>query len=347
MRKIFMAMLMALPTLGFTQTGNTLFQDNVMHEIRFTSPNQNIYTEMYNNHDNYLFSNGSKIYSQLIMEVDGNLLADSVGVRCKGETSFSQVSTDKKPFKVDINKFESNQKYEGLKKFNLHNARSDASMIRDKICYDLFREMGISAPRVSFAKVYINNEYWGVYSVVEQVDKTFLNENFGNKDGNLYKSTSGGSINFDNMELKTNEALNDFSKLNLLKDKITNTPDNQFEDTLNKYLNVDHYLTALAVDILILDIDKFWYSGKNYYLYENTSSGKMEWVPWDYNLAMNYILDGSNDDPAYKNLLNNPFFNDKTLIKRIMENSNLKGIYLSKLCQLQDYFNTNSLFTKD
>jgi spore coat protein CotH len=61
-------------------------------------------------------------------------------------------------------------------------------MIREKICYNLLRESGVKAPRVSFAKVYLNNVYWGLYSIVEQVDKTFLKENFRNKNGNLYKA---------------------------------------------------------------------------------------------------------------------------------------------------------------
>ena len=135
-------------------------------------------------------------------------------------------------------------------------------------------------------------------------------------------------------------------KLNVLKEKIEDTPDDQFEDTLRKYMNVSSYLVTLAVDVLVLDIDKFWFSGKNYYLYENTETNKMEWIPWDYNLALNYFLDGTDQEDEYKKFVENGIFDDKVLIHRIMENDNLKNEYLSKLCLLRTYFNTTTLFDK-
>lgn len=339
-------LLLLLPVSSFAQTGTTLFQDNIIHEIRISSPNSSVYSDMETSHSNHLLQSGPNNYFKFEIEIDGTTLDDSVGVRMKGETSFTEVTTEKKPFKIDINKYEADQKYEGLKKFNLHNARSDASMIREKICYDLLREVGVKTPRVSFAKLYLNGTYWGLYSIVEQVDKRFLKDNFSNKDGNLYKSLSGGSINLTNMELKTNETANDFSKLQLLNDKITNTPDAQFEDTLKKYLNVPRYLASLATDVLVLDVDKYWQSGKNFYLYENTLTGKFEWIPWDYNLAMNYILDGSQNDPNYKEFVDNDLFDDKTLVKRIMDNANLRAEYMDILCQLKFVFNTTTLFDK-
>lgn len=327
-----------------SQTGETLFDDDVIHEIKLTSSNSSIYTDMYNSHNNYLYSSGANNYFEFEMEIDGTLITDPVGVRMKGETSFTQIGTDKKPFKVDINKYSSDQVYEGVKKFNLHNARADASMIRDKICYDLVRKMGVNSPRVSFAKLYLNDVYWGLYSVVEQVDKVYLKENFGNKKGNLYKSASGGSVSFQNMILKTNEEENDFTNLDEFIAKIEETENPLFEDTLRKYLNVDAYLTLLATNVLILDIDKYWQAGKNFYLYENTETGKMEWVPWDYNLAMNYLMGESSEERNYQEFVDNESFDDKVIVDKIMGNENLLNQYLNNLCQLKYYFNTSTLF---
>jgi spore coat protein CotH len=348
MKKYHILVLLILSSLSFaySQTGDKLFDGSMVHEIKLNSTNSSIVKDLMNKHSNYLFSEGTKTYYEVQISIDGTILADSVGLRMKGETSFTETPGEKKPFKIDINKFSVDQEYDGLKKFNLHNAQADASMLRDKLSYDLFREMGMNAPRVSFAKVYLNDEYWGVYSVVEQVDKTYLKENFGNKDGNLYKSLSSGAVNFENMELKTNEIENDFSNLDLLKDKIENTTDVMFEDTLRKYLNVDAYITSLAIDVLILDVDKYWQVGKNFYLYDNTSTGKFEWIPWDYNLAMNYFFDGFNYDPNYKEFVDNNFFESKTLIRRIMANENLKNQYLRNLCMLKEYFNTTTLYDK-
>jgi hypothetical protein len=111
-------------------------------------------------------------------------------------------------------------------------------------------------------------------------------------------------------------------------------------------MNVDAYLTSLAIDVLILDVDKYWQVGKNFYLYDNTSTGKFEWIPWDYNLAMNYFFDGFSYDPNYKEFVDNDFFESKTLIRRIMANENLNNQYLQNLCMLKEYFNTTFLYDK-
>ena len=60
-------------------------------------------------------------------------------------------------------------------------------MLRDALSYKIMRDVGLAAPRTSFAKVYLNGSYWGLYLIVEQVNKTFLKQHFADNDGNLYK----------------------------------------------------------------------------------------------------------------------------------------------------------------
>jgi hypothetical protein len=61
---------------------------------------------------------------------------------------------------------------------------------------------------------------------------------------------------------------------------------------------------------------------------------------------MNYLLDGSSSSITYKKFVANTLFNNKILVKRIMNNINLKNEYIKTLCNLKNKFNTNSLFTK-
>ena len=51
----------------------------------------------------------------------------------------------------------------------------------------LFRRMGLEAEREAHARLYINNAYAGLYTIVESLDKTFLTKNFGENDGHLYE----------------------------------------------------------------------------------------------------------------------------------------------------------------
>ena len=66
--------------------------------------------------------------------------------------------------------------------------------MRAKTCTDLFRQMGVPAARVGYAKLYINGEYRGLFANSEEIDKAFLRNYFTNNDGNLYKCPGGASM---------------------------------------------------------------------------------------------------------------------------------------------------------
>jgi spore coat protein CotH len=48
------------------------------------------------------------------------------------------------------------------------------------------RQLGIPAPREAHTRLFINDEYAGVYTIVEPVDPVFLQRHFDESDGHLY-----------------------------------------------------------------------------------------------------------------------------------------------------------------
>ncbi|GAI06446.1 unnamed protein product, partial [marine sediment metagenome] len=71
---------------------------------------------------------------------------------------------------------------------NFNNGFSDPTLIRECLAYELFEQIGIPTPRASFVDLWINDTHLGVYTQVEQIDKTFLRRHFpNNANGNLYK----------------------------------------------------------------------------------------------------------------------------------------------------------------
>ena len=52
-----------------------------------------------------------------------------------------------------------------------------------------FTEMGIPAPRVVHARLFVNNTFAGLYTVVESIDKDFLKRTLNENDGYLYEFT--------------------------------------------------------------------------------------------------------------------------------------------------------------
>ena len=66
---------------------------------------------------------------------------------------------------------------------------NDPSQMREALAWRLFGVADVPAPRHTYGKLAFGNAYRGLFSVIEQVDKRFLRDHFGeNHQGNLYKT---------------------------------------------------------------------------------------------------------------------------------------------------------------
>lgn len=120
---------------------------------------------------------------------DDELVPD-VAVRSKGNASLWETLRLGSPrfgYKIDFNLFNRARSFHGLKKINLNNGWTDPTLIRECLAYEIFEQMGIPTPRSSFVDLWLNDLHLGLYTMVEQVDLTFLARNFPKADGNLYK----------------------------------------------------------------------------------------------------------------------------------------------------------------
>ena len=64
--------------------------------------------------------------------------------------------------------------------------------MKDYITYQLMNEMGAASPLCSYVYITVNGEDWGLYLAVEAVEDSFLQRNYGNEGGELYKPDSMG-----------------------------------------------------------------------------------------------------------------------------------------------------------
>src|SRR5437667_7723210 len=132
-------------------------------------------------------------YVRADLEFDGRLLKE-VAVRYKGNGTFMQSrSSLKRSLKLDLNRHVRGQKLAGVSKLNLHNNVTEASWMNEVLSHRLFRDAGVPAPRTAYARVYVSvpgkfdRTYFGLYSLVEDVDSNFAEEHFGTKKGALFK----------------------------------------------------------------------------------------------------------------------------------------------------------------
>jgi hypothetical protein len=132
---------------------------------------------------------GAEEYARADLWYDGRLIP-AVAVRPKGNSSLrSAISSGTIRFslKVDINFFNSTRNLDGVKKLNFNSGFSDPTFIREVLAYQIFEQMGLPTPRASFVDLWINDSHLGLYTMVEQIDKTFLSHHFEDSSGNLYK----------------------------------------------------------------------------------------------------------------------------------------------------------------
>lgn len=273
-------------------SGENMFDNSYLHEIRFEFTQSNFWNILIANYENNADPMANKPYLMGKVIIDGEEV-DSVGVRFKGFTSYPY-GENKKPIKIDFNEFVPGKRYDGLRKLNLNNSTGDPSFHRDVVCYDMHRSIGVSAPRTSFTKVYFNDQYWGLYQTVEQVDQEFLQNNFSNDEGNLFKNLGwskfewlGSNANSykEIFSLKTNRDLDDWSGFVNFINVLNNSSDAEFKEEIEQVFNVDLFLKALAVDVASNNWDSYLEHGRNWYIYEDTQTGIFHWIPWDYNFS--------------------------------------------------------------
>ncbi|MDW3649456.1 MAG: CotH kinase family protein [Bacteroidia bacterium] len=297
----FLLLWLCFPFYNLLGQGEQIFDDAIVHEIQLSFSDSDFWTTLSDNYENN-YPNIPYIMANAV--IDGEIL-DSIGVRLKGFSS-TFIATPKKSIKLDFNEYVSGKKYDGLKKINLNNGEGDPAILRDKLCYDILRNSGVKVPRTAYAKVYLNGTYWGLYLLVEQIDRTFLDENFGTDEGNLFKNMGNSDLSWQGrdtslyqqeFELKTPARAGAWNRFVNLLDVLNNSSDQDFKDAIAQVFDVELYLKVLAVDVATSNWDSYIEHGRNFYMYENPNSGKFQWIPWDYNLAMGGTFSSAGEDP--------------------------------------------------
>lgn len=304
--------------------GDIFFGQAIVHDVAMTFTQTNYW-------DSLVAYKPLDLYLKGDVTIDG-VLYPNVGIKFKGNSSYSNPST-KKPFKIDLNEYVAGQDMDGIKKFNLNNGFKDPSFMREKLALDFYNEHGLAAPRCSYTRVYINGTYWGLYMFVEEANKTFLDDRFGNKQGNMFKGDPNGDLKwlgstvsnyYTKYELHTNETANDWTDLVHLIDEINNSG-SSFYDSLEAVLNTNTFIRHWAAMNLFANLDSYIGSGHNYFIYHDTLSDKFEWVSWDVNesfgnfnmgltnaqlkaLSMYHVSTPSSNRPLVQKMLTVPYY---------------------------------------
>jgi spore coat protein H len=209
---------------------------------------------------------------------EGNTVYSDVFVHVKGAAGSMRPIDDKPALTVNFAKKITDQRFHGLRKIHLNNSVQDPSFSTENIVGQMFRDAGIPTPRATNARLKLNNHDVGFYVVKEGWTKEFLGMYFKSTKGNLY---DGGFIkDIDNRlekdagdDRKDQPDLDKLARICRLEDR------EQRWAELQKVLDVDRFITYMAIETLSWDWDGYMMKRNNYRVYHDPSTDKLVFLP--------------------------------------------------------------------
>jgi len=225
---------------------------------------------------------------------------ENVGIRMKGNTSRTDFYSAKDGIYNLIHfRIEFPEKFAGLEHLEIRwNKLDDSTYIREYYAYEFFRDNGILAPHTNLASVDVAGIHEGVFTIVEPVDKIFLERNLPEEDwdGDLYKAcwtwqgaklTSDMTVGiedeengeFYNYDLKNNKKTSKHELMNNLLKKLNE--DNVTKESLEEIIDMEYFIKFATVSYFVGNPDDIRYDYNNYYVYFLKSNGKAIFIPYD------------------------------------------------------------------
>ncbi len=254
-----------------------------------------------------------------------------VGIRSAGLSTRNDV---KPALRVDFNRYDEGQQFLGLKSIRMKNLTYDASMVKERIVMSFYRRIDIPAPRTAHARLYINDEYAGLYLMVDSIDKPFLRRNLGDDGGYLYKYEYAGPYRFEYLgsdassysplpfEPHTHEDAPNVDALIAMIRTANQSSDADFARAMSGYVDLKLFLAQLAVEMFFAESDGLvaHHGMANFYLYQFTGKSAFQFIPWDKDRTF-----FDTGDSIWRGT------KDNVLIRRALEVPELRQAYLETL----------------
>ena len=226
----------------------------------------------------------------------GALTANAV-VRLQGANASRR---QQKSYRISIK--DGKGSLDGMKTVVLSKSFTDPLRITNKLCYELMEDIpSLLSTRTRLVHLYVKDttsdedtlyQDYGLYTMVEPINKAYLKSRHLDDDGALYKAnafdfarhedvitlSTSSQFQKDAFEaLLESKGSDDHAKL-LAMLKAVNDPNIPIQEVLDTYFDRDNLYAWLAFNILTGNKDT---STKNYYLYSPTGSEKFYFISWD------------------------------------------------------------------
>lgn len=227
----------------------------------------------------------------------GHVYAAEAKVRGAASLVYPKLSYTLKFTKED--KFqEPSRSFRDKRKINLHCGFDDNSHLRNRLSYETWNRMdpGHIQMQSYSAVLYLNGEYWGLYTVIDHIDGFLMEDHGYDQEGDLLKATDpeanfslyyGGSAKatpHDGVEKTQGAPLEGepdaFRDLDDLVRFVEHADDATFRAQIGNQVDLRDYQDWWILSVLVYANDSV---NKNSYHYHDV--GPFRFIPWDYNAS--------------------------------------------------------------
>lgn len=271
---------------------------------------------------------------------------DEIEIRGRGNTSWGM---PKKSYKIKLKEKSPILGMQAEKDWVIIANYSDKTLVRNKLAYDLSKELGIKYAQDSeFVHVSINGGYNGVYLLTEPVEvsksrvdietfkdskedsesinRGYLLEVDARGDGDVFfDSGKGARVVFKNPKVPNEKQLEYIETYIGELEYILYNDDPEIKKRYVDYIDVDSFVNWYLVNEIFKNNDSVLYT--SVYLYKDVNGKLNIGPPWDFDISAGNIEINNNDNPEgwwvkssrwFNKLLEDKMFTDK-VIKRFKE----------------------------
>jgi spore coat protein CotH len=229
---------------------------------------------------------------------EGGRTFREVGLHLKGGISSFEPIGSKPALTLNFDKFLKGQSFHGLDKVHLNNCFEDSTFMREILATAAFRAAGVPTPRAINARVKLNGRDLGVYVLKEGFDRAFLKQHFANPDGAVYDS--GTVRDLDELVPSPSGGRPTVAgNLRAVWDAAHEADPVKRWQELEPVLDMDRFITFIAVEALAGHCDGYAMTGNNYRVYHDPTTRRFVFMPTGMDQAFNANCDFYPEDGGF------------------------------------------------
>ncbi len=213
------------------------------------------------------------------MMVDGAFFPD-VSLKRKGSAS-AQTFSGKPALKVDVNELVPGRRLRGVKGLTLNNGTHDETWTHEALTAFVYANLGIPSARVGWARLWVNDELYGLYMNVESIDDLFLEDWYQDPDGALYEgnlddfgpSQWGGTFDYEEgPEPEDRAVVSDVDAI------VTGPTTDDAYEVLKHLVDMPQFHRYMAIEAIVMHWDGYK-SPNNYRFYHDPVTDLIQFIP--------------------------------------------------------------------